>query len=48
MQLFFKTRQAARSFKANAINPDNKQLKDNGADSAKRWGVIIQSKKATK
>ena len=48
MQIYFKTRQLARNFKANAINPDNKQLKDNGADSAKRWGVIVQSKKAAK
>lgn len=48
MQLFFKTRQLSRNFKANAINPENKQLKDNGADSAKRWGVVIQAKKAAK
>lgn len=48
MQLFFKTRQLSRNFKANAINPENKQLKDNGADSAKRWGVIVQAKKAAK
>lgn len=48
MQIYFKTRQLSRNFKANAINPDNKQLKDNGADSAKRWGVVIQAKKAAK
>lgn len=48
MQIYFKTRQLSRNFKANAINPDNKQLKDNGADSPKRWGVVIQVKKVTK
>lgn len=48
MQIYFKTRQLARNFKANAVSPDTKQLKDNGADSAKRWGVVIQVKKAIK
>lgn len=48
MQIYFKTRQLARNFKANAINPDTKQVKDNGVNSTKRWGVVIQSKKVTK
>ena len=41
MQLFFKSRDKARSFKANAANQANKQVKDNGKESAKRWSVVI-------
>ena len=41
MQIYFSSRDKARSFKASCKNPANKQVKDNGKEAAKRWSVVI-------
>ena len=41
MQIFFKNREAARSVKSGKIQ-------DNGKDSIKRWGRIVEAKPRTK
>lgn len=40
-QIFFKNREAARSVKSGKIQ-------DNGKDSIKRWGRIVEAKPTTK
>ena len=44
MQLYFQSRDKARTFKANSKNPDNKQVKDHGKEAVKRWSVQLTLK----
>ena len=41
MQIFFKNREAARSIKSGKIQ-------DNGKDSIKRWGRLVEAKPSAK
>lgn len=41
MKIFFQSRDKARAFKANSTNQANKQVKDLGKESAKRWAIQL-------